>query len=78
MIDVPVSNEDLDANLRIGRLECPDQRRQQCVGDARRRGKPQYAGNVRLLARYDVFDRFTEFNSALGVLENFRSDVGKP
>jgi len=33
----------LHADVGVGRLECPDQRRKQRVGDAGWRGKPQFA-----------------------------------
>jgi len=40
LIDDPIGDEHLDANVRVGRLECADQGRQQRIGDARWRGKP--------------------------------------
>src|SRR6266853_3503431 len=43
LIDNPVGDEDLYADVRVGSLECANHRRNQRVGDAGWRGKPQYA-----------------------------------
>src|SRR5712671_4222393 len=43
LINNPVGDEDLHPDLRVGRLKCADQRREQRVGDAWWRRKPQYA-----------------------------------
>lgn len=40
MIDVSVGDEDVHPDIRMGGLKCVDQRHEERVGDARRRGKP--------------------------------------
>src|SRR5258708_35066697 len=46
MIDKPFGNQDLDADVGVGSLECTNQGRKQCAGDAGRRGKPQMPETV--------------------------------
>src|SRR6266849_7515944 len=78
LIDNPVGDENLYPDLRVGRLKCADQRREQRIGDAWWRRKPQYARNVRQVVRSNVVDRFAEFGAVLSVLEHFGPNIGKP
>src|SRR5579862_157813 len=47
LIDNPIGDENLYADVRVGRLECAEQRREQRVRDAGWRGKPQYTRDIR-------------------------------
>jgi len=70
MIHHAFSNEDLNAHVRMGCLECAHQRRKQGIGDAGRGGKPQNARHVGQVIRSNIVDRFAEFRAAQRMLEH--------
>jgi hypothetical protein len=73
-----VGDEYVDADVGVGRLEGADERGEQRVGDAGRRGQPERAGDTCQLVRDHIIDRLADIDAALGVLQNLGPDLGEP
>jgi hypothetical protein len=78
VVDETLGNQNLDAYVRIARLERGHQRTEQRVGNIRRRRQPQRPRYARLPVGDDILHRFAGFGAALRVFEHFRSEVGEP
>src|SRR5256885_4614360 len=78
MVDEPIGDENLDADVGVMCLKSADERGQQRFRYARRRRQPQGTRDIGKLVRHDVVDGFAQLGATLRMLEDFRSDVGKP
>lgn len=72
LVDNPLCDENLNADIWVGCLKCADQWSKQRVRNTGWRREPQRSGDVRQMVRSDAIHRLTEFGGMLGLLENGR------